>query len=38
MWELERIIRIEEQAIPPEQQEDLRFYTLQIARLAGENG
>jgi len=36
--DLERIVRIEEQALAPEQQELLRFYTLQIARLAGENG
>jgi hypothetical protein len=38
MRELERIVRIEEQALAPEQQERLRFYTLQIARCAGENG
>jgi aspartate/methionine/tyrosine aminotransferase len=36
--EVELIARIEEQALPPEKQELLRFYMLQIARLAGENG
>jgi aspartate/methionine/tyrosine aminotransferase len=36
--EVEQIARIEEQALPPEKQELLRFYMLQIARLAGENG
>jgi hypothetical protein len=36
--EVERIMHIEEQALPPKQQEELRFYLLQIARLAGENG
>ena len=38
LQEVERIARIEEQALPPEKQELLRFYALQIARLAGENG
>ncbi|HTP12838.1 MAG TPA: pyridoxal phosphate-dependent aminotransferase [Bacteroidota bacterium] len=38
LQEVERIARIEEQALPPEKQELLRFYMLQIARLAGENG
>jgi hypothetical protein len=36
--EVEQIARIEEQALSPEKQELLRFYMLQIARLAGENG
>ncbi|MBI2418103.1 MAG: pyridoxal phosphate-dependent aminotransferase [Ignavibacteriales bacterium] len=36
--EVERIIKIEEQALTPKQQELLRFYLLQIARLTGENG
>ena len=36
--EVERIAKIEEQALLPEQQQLLRFYLLQIARLAGENG
>lgn len=36
--EVERIMHIEEQALLPKQQEELRFYLLQIARLAGENG
>ncbi len=38
MKEVERIAKIEEQALPPEKQQLLRFYMLQIARLAGENG
>jgi aspartate/methionine/tyrosine aminotransferase len=36
--EVERIMKIEEQALTIKQQEELRFYLLQIARLAGENG
>jgi aspartate/methionine/tyrosine aminotransferase len=36
--EVEHIMKIEEQALSPKQQEQLRFYLLQIARLAGENG
>ena len=36
--EVERIAKIEEQALTPEKQQLLRFYMLQIARLAGENG
>jgi aspartate/methionine/tyrosine aminotransferase len=36
--EVERIIKIEEQALHPKQQDLLRFYLLQIARLTGENG
>ena len=38
MKEVERIASIEEQALNPVQQDRLRFYLLQIARLAGENG
>ena len=38
MKEVERIAAIEEQALTSEQQDRLRFYLLQIARLAGENG
>lgn len=38
LQEVERILRIEEQALSERQQEELRFYILQIARLAGENG
>jgi hypothetical protein len=38
MKEVERIAKIEDQALLPEQQQLLRFYLLQIARLAGENG
>ncbi len=38
LQEVERIMKIEEQALPPREQEQLRFYLLQIARLAGENG
>jgi aspartate/methionine/tyrosine aminotransferase len=36
--EIERIIKIEEQALSPKQQELLIFYLLQIARITGENG
>lgn len=36
--DVERLVRMEEQALPPRQQELLRFYLLQMARLAGENG
>jgi hypothetical protein len=36
--EVERIIKIEEQALSPKEQDLLRFYLLQIARLTGENG
>jgi hypothetical protein len=36
--EVERIAEIEAQALPPEKQEQLRFYLLQIARLSGDNG
>jgi len=35
---VETIAKIEEQALPPEQHRLLRFYQLQISRLAGENG
>jgi len=38
MKEVERIAAIEEQALTAHQQDRLRFYLLQIARLAGENG
>jgi hypothetical protein len=38
MKEVEKIAKIEEQALPPEKQRLLRFFMLQIARLAGENG
>ena len=36
--EVEKIIKIEEQALSPKEQDLLRFYLLQIARLTGENG
>ena len=36
--EVERIARIEEQALSPEKQELLRFHMLQISRLVGESG
>jgi hypothetical protein len=36
--EIERIVSIEEQALAPRDQDLLRFYLLQIARLCGENG
>ncbi|MDR3609711.1 MAG: aminotransferase class I/II-fold pyridoxal phosphate-dependent enzyme [Ignavibacteriaceae bacterium] len=36
--EVEKIIKIEEQALSTREQDLLRFYLLQIARLTGENG
>jgi hypothetical protein len=36
--EVERIAAIEEQALNAKQQDDLRFYLIQIARVAGESG
>jgi hypothetical protein len=36
--EVERIAMIEEQEVSPEKQNLLRYYLLQIARVAGENG
>jgi hypothetical protein len=36
--DVERIAQIEESALPPEKQDVIRYCTLQIARLAGENG
>lgn len=38
MREVERIARIEEQALSSSQQDRLRCYLLQIARITGENG
>ncbi len=38
MNDVERIAQIEESALPTEKQEVIRYCTLQIARLAGENG
>jgi aspartate/methionine/tyrosine aminotransferase len=38
MNEVEKIIKIEEQALSPKEQDLLRFYLLQVARLTGENG
>ena len=38
MNDVERIAQIEESALPPEKQDVIRHCTLQIARLAGENG
>jgi hypothetical protein len=38
MKEVERIAKIEEQALTGDEQDRLRFYLLQIARLTGENG
>jgi hypothetical protein len=38
MKEVERIAKIEEQVLSSPEQERLRFFILQIARLAGENG
>jgi len=36
--DVERIVKIEEQAFTKKEQDLIRFYTLQIARLCGENG
>jgi hypothetical protein len=36
--DVEKIIQIEEQALSKKEQDALRFYILQMARLAGENG
>jgi len=36
--DVERIVKIEEQALGPDQQALVRFYMLKIARLCGENG
>ena len=36
--DVERIVKIEEQALGPEQQALVRYYVLKIARLCGENG
>lgn len=36
--DVERLVRMEEQALPPRQQDLLRFYLLEMARLASENG
>jgi aspartate/methionine/tyrosine aminotransferase len=36
--EVEKIIKIEEQALSSKEQDLLRFYLLQIARITGENG
>jgi aspartate/methionine/tyrosine aminotransferase len=38
MKDVEKILRIEEQVLSPREQDMLRFYILQIARIAGENG
>jgi aspartate/methionine/tyrosine aminotransferase len=38
MNDVERIAQIEESVLPPEKQDVIRYCTLQIARLAGENG
>jgi hypothetical protein len=38
MKEVKRIVKIEEQALSVREQDMLRFYLLQIARAAGENG
>ena len=38
MRDVERIAEIEKQALSPSDQQRLRYYLLQIARLAGENG
>ena len=38
MKDVERIVEIEEQALSREEQDLLRYFLLEIARLAGENG
>jgi hypothetical protein len=38
MNDVERIAQIEESPLPPEKQDVIRCCTLQIARLAGDNG
>ena len=38
MNDVERIAQIEESVLPPEKQDVIRYCTLQIARLTGENG
>jgi hypothetical protein len=38
MQDIERIAKIEEQALSPAGQDRLKFYLLQIARVAGESG
>lgn len=38
MNDIERLAQIEEHALPQRKQDALRFYLLQIARIAGENG
>ena len=38
MNDIERLAQIEEQTLSPQKQDELRYYLLQIARLAGENG
>jgi hypothetical protein len=36
--DVERIVKIEEQVLSAKEQDIVRFYILQIARLTGENG
>ncbi|WP_456441373.1 aminotransferase class I/II-fold pyridoxal phosphate-dependent enzyme [Caldithrix abyssi] len=38
LHDVERIVRIESQPLTEAEQQELRFYILQIARLTGENG
>ena len=38
LQDVERIVKIEEQVLRPEEQTLVRFYALKIARLCGENG
>jgi hypothetical protein len=38
MNDVDRIAQIEEDVLPPGKRDLLRFYSLQIARLAGDNG
>jgi hypothetical protein len=38
LQDVEKIVRIEKQALSPKEQRLLRFYTLHMARICGENG
>ncbi len=38
LHDIKRIIKIDEQLLSQKEQSKLRFYILQMARLAGENG
>jgi len=38
LQDVEKIVRIEKQALTPKEQRSLQFYTLHMARICGENG